>query len=327
MLSVFVVRAQLDGESVSEAKEHAAFYVRGREASTISSYNSKYKKVVEFYKESGKMFIFDERDAMAFIVWRFKLGVSEMQMKQAMAVFNLMCEVCGVESPSKSLLVVKVKMAAIKEANGSKKKKIEWIGMTKDTLENIMKVCYRSDAKKVIPERRRFLLMKIFCFLGVKRFDDIQKIKRKDVVFRQDDRVKVWLARTKTDSEKRGSEFVLTKGKIDGVSVTSLVKWYFRSLGEVPDEAFIFPLFRRGEPVWDRPVSYNAARLQLIKERETLDLGRVSWHSGRIGAASEAARKKVSRNVIMRSGGWRSSAVDTYMRVVDAGVIVGDAVL
>ena len=53
----------------------------------------------------------------------------------------------------------------------------------------------------------------------------------------------------------------------------------------------------------------------------------MSWHSGRIGAASEAARKKVSRNVIMRSGGWRSSAVDTYMRVVDAGVLVGDTVL
>ena len=106
MLSVFVVRAELDGESVSKAKEHATFYVRGREASTISSCNSEYKKVVEFYKESGKMFIFDERDAMAFIVWRSEPGVSEMQMKPAMAVINLMCEVCGVESPSKSPLVV-----------------------------------------------------------------------------------------------------------------------------------------------------------------------------------------------------------------------------
>ena len=66
--------------------------------------------------------------------------------------------------------------------------------------------------------------------------------------------------------------------------------------------------------------------MQLIKEREALHLGRVTWHSGRIGAASEAARRKVSRNVIMQSGGWRSSAVDTYMRVVDAGVRVGHAV-
>ena len=91
---------------MSEAKEHAAFYVRGREVSTISSGNSEYKKVVEFYKESGKMFIFDKRDAMAFIVWRSKLGVSEMQRKQAMAVINLMYEVWGVESPSKSPLEV-----------------------------------------------------------------------------------------------------------------------------------------------------------------------------------------------------------------------------
>ena len=44
-----------------------------------------------------------------------------------------------------------------------------------------------------------------------------------------------------------------------------------------------------------------------------------AWKAWRIGAASEAARSRVSRNVIMQSGGWSSSAVDTYMRVQDAG--------
>ena len=48
-----------------------------------------------------------------------------------------------------------------------------------------------------------------------------------------------------------------------------------------------------------------------------------AWKAWRIGAVSEAARSRVSRNVIMRSGGWRSSAVDTYWRVEDAGVRVG----
>ena len=94
-------RAKLDGESVSEAKEHAAFYLRGREASTISSYNAEYRRMVEFHKESAKMFFFEERGVIAFIVWRSKRGVSERQMKQAMAVINLMCQVCSVESPSK----------------------------------------------------------------------------------------------------------------------------------------------------------------------------------------------------------------------------------
>ena len=52
-----------------------------------------------------------------------------------------------------------------------------------------------------------------------------------------------------------------------------------------------------------------------------------AWKARRIGAASEVARNRVSRSVIMRSGGWRSSAVDTYWRVEDAGVRVGVALL
>ena len=48
-------------------------------------------------------------------------------------VINLICKVCGFESPSKSSLVAKVKMAVTKEANEGKKKKVERIGMTKRT--------------------------------------------------------------------------------------------------------------------------------------------------------------------------------------------------
>ena len=170
-------------------------------------------------------------------------------------------------------------------------------------------------------------MMKIFCFLGVKRFSDIQKIKRKNVEFKEDGRVRVWMEETKTDSKKEGAEFVLTKGKIRGVSVTRLVKWYFESLGFIPSEAFIFPVFRWGKPVWKQAVSYDSSRRQLNRIREELSLGKITWHSGRIGAATEASKKKVGRNVIMKSGGWKSSAVDTYMRVLDAGVRVGDALL
>ena len=225
-------------------------------------------------------------------------------------MISLLCEVCGFESPSRSPVVAKVKMAIIKKANEGKRK-IERIGMTRRTLKKIMKGCYKEDYKKVKPERRRFLLMKVFCFLGVKRFNDIQKVKKKNVVFGEDDRVRVWMKRSKTDNKKEGGEFVLTKSKICKVSVTDLVRWYFKSSWDISSEAYIFPVFRRGKPVWDQAVSYNSARIQLNKERELLGLGKVTWHSGRIGAATEASRKKISRNIIMRSGGWKSSAVDS----------------
>ena len=135
------------------------------------------------------------------------------------------------------------------------------------------------------------------------------------------------MERSKTDSKRGGCQFVLTKGKIGPVSVTALVQWYLQSLGDISEEAFIFPVFRKWKPVEGQAVSYFAARKQLIKERGLLGLGNVTWHSGRIGGATEASKKGVSRSVIMRGGGWRSSAVDSYIRVEDAGVKLGDALL
>ena len=53
----------------------------------------------------------------------------------------------------------------------------------------------------------------------------------------------------------------------------------------------------------------------------------MSVAAGHIGGATEASKKGISRSVIMRGGGWRSSAVDSYIRVEDAGVTMGDALL
>ena len=139
-----------------------------------------------------------------------------------------------------------MKKAIVKEANRGKRK-AERIGMTKSKLLKIFDSCYKEDFTKVEPERRRFLLMKTFCFLGTKRFDDIQKLKKKDVVVGEDNRVKVWMERSKTDSRREGCQFVLTKGRIGSVSVTALIRWYLESLGDVSEEAFIFPVFRGGE--------------------------------------------------------------------------------
>ena len=55
VLSVFVRRAWVEHESRSEAREHADFYLRGREASTIATYNTEYKKLVEYCRRFGKV--------------------------------------------------------------------------------------------------------------------------------------------------------------------------------------------------------------------------------------------------------------------------------
>ena len=272
------------------------------------------------------VFEFDEVELMAYLVARSKEGISEGQMKQALSVVALIFEACGWVSPSKSPLFIGVKKAILKDVNKSKRP-AERVGMTKAKLVKIVEACYDKDCVKVAPERRRFLIMQLVCFLGAKRFGDIRCLRRRDVSVDADDRVRIWLARSKTDPLGVGSAFRLTKARIGQVSVTTLVRWYLESLGDLADDSFVFPVFREGVAVGSRAISYCAARKQLLRERVLLGLGLISWHSGRIGGATEASKKGLSRSVIMKAGGWRSSAVDSYIRVDDAGVQMGDAVL
>ena len=63
-----------------------------------------------------------------------------------------------------------------------------------------------------------------------------------------------------------------------------------KSLGDIPKEAYIFQVYCRRKSVWDQVVSYNSARMQFNKEKEPLELGKVTWYSGRIRADTGVAR-------------------------------------
>ena len=85
VFAVFVVKAALEGGSRAEARELAAFYLQGREASTIGVYGSKYNRLVEYCKDAGEsIFKLGEKEVMVYLISRSKSGVSEAQMKQAL---------------------------------------------------------------------------------------------------------------------------------------------------------------------------------------------------------------------------------------------------
>ena len=74
-------------------------------------------------------------------------------------------------------------------------------------------------------------------------------------------------------------------------------------------------------------VSYKAAAEQLKAEVKRLGLGNISLHSGRIGAATAGARAGMAREDLKACGGWRSDAVDGYIRVVEPGIVFTDKML
>ena len=46
-----MLRARLEGQSAREARRHARFYLRGRQKSTLTSYNTEYRKLASFCVE------------------------------------------------------------------------------------------------------------------------------------------------------------------------------------------------------------------------------------------------------------------------------------
>ena len=90
VFAVFVVKTSLEGGSRAEARELATFYLQGREASTIGAYGSEYKRLAEYCKDAGEsIFELGEKEVMAYLISRSKSGVSEAQLKQALAVVAL----------------------------------------------------------------------------------------------------------------------------------------------------------------------------------------------------------------------------------------------
>ena len=59
----------------------------------------------------------------------------------------------------------------------------------------------------------------------------------------------------------------------------------------------------------------------LVKEVKLLGLGKLTLHSTRIGATIRRVEVGLSRESIKTGGGWRSDAVDDYIRLEEPGVV------
>ena len=98
-----------------------------------------------------------------------------------------------------------------------------------------------------------------------------------------------------------------------------IVRWFLKAL-QLNEDADVFcHIDQRGRCHPDRFITYVEARRTMMKEQVLLGLRKLSLHSGRIGGASEAAAAGVGRAAIMKAGGWKTSAVDSYIRPLGEG--------
>ena len=307
--------------------ELASYYLGGREETTINTYKTSYRRIWRFCQDKHiSLFGLGESEVMSLLIGMSKEGCSEGQFKQVLATVTLISEVCGWDSPTKSNLVMKVKLSVMKKANNGRRRR-EKKGMTIQDIKSMLRGIYRKPSCLVRAERRRFLLMQLFLYFGVRRFSDINCVKVNNVSITENGDLKVWVEKHKTDKLQQGMEFMVTGKMMGKFSVRKVFKWYRDSFASIPEDGYLFPVFKGEEPLWHKPVTYSVANSQLKREKRELGLSDITLHSGRVGAATRAAKRGVERGVIKKAGNWVSDAVDVYVKIKEPGLILGDALL
>ena len=176
-------------------------------------------------------------------------------------------------------------------------------------------------------ERRRFLALMLVTFFGVKRFSDVNKVKVRDVDFKEDGSVEVWMKYSKTDSVGKGEVFKITGRRSRGVSVGTILRWYIKILRLGLDDFLFCKLGSKGEVYGKDFMKYGEARKSVEEEQKKLGFEGLTLHSARVGGATEAAACGVGRAEIKEAGGWRSNAVDIYVQANGKGKAVNRALV
>ena len=148
----------------------------------------------------------------------------------------------------------------------------------------------------------------------------MNRILVRDLEFKEDNSLEIWVKRSKTDQGSKSEKFVTSGERMrNGASVPDIMKWYLKALNLKKSSYMFCYIDQKDKSHEDRFITYSDARRVMIKEQVGLRLRKISLHRGRIGGASEAAAAGAGRAAIMRAGGWRSGVVDSYIRPIGEG--------
>ena len=222
-------------------------------------------------------------------------------------------DVAGIPSPTDDPIVETVRTASKRVLGTSVLSRKEPISATL-----IHDIINKSDLGN--PVELRNVTMYVLSFAGFLRFDDVSRIRRSDISFREGFMV-VKVLKSKNDQLRKGDEVVISQLSSSACPV-ELLKRYLATFKIPPDSKdFIFKPISKGKGFCklvapDKPISYSTIRGAFC--RDLLSLGvepsKFGLHSLRSGGATMEANNGVNDRVFQRHGRWKSvQAKDTYV--------------
>lgn len=172
----------------------------------------------------------------------------------------------------------------------------------------------RSASKRVLGTRalcRKEPISPTLIHAGFFRFDDVSRIRRSDISFKEGFMV-IKVLKSKNDQLRKGDEVVVSQLSSDACPV-ALLKRYLVMFKIPPDSKdLIFKPISRGKGCCklvapDKPISYSTIRGAF--RRDLLSLGvepsKFGLHSLRSGGATMAANNGVNDRIFQRHGRWK----------------------
>ena len=309
-----------------DPKKFAEIYLAGRAKSTFPTYDLAFRKIWFHGLEIGKsVFWWTPMDMAGYLVLLDECNATVNMLKQASAVVTLLKESVELESLASSRIVQTVKKGVMKSARERdivRRRKVKSV-MTLDHVRLFICKLYKRPAVKVKAADRRFLVMMLLLFFGMKRFDDIKKLRVCDINVLQGGHLEFYVDSSKTDQLGKGFVFHVTGEKIKGFSIPKVLNWYLEST-RLRGKDYLFPRFRneKGKVVAQGSyyISYSSLALQLKNFCLKCGIPPLTMHSGRRGGATAAVDAGIDRMNIQAIGNWSSDCVDSYFCPRRAGV-------
>ena len=168
----------------------------------------------------------------------------------------------------------------------------------------------------------RDLTMILLGFAGFLRYDELSSVRCKDITF-QDDYVKIFISKSKTDQYRNGDEILISKGTTSACPVLMLRRYFLLAKISNESDDFLFKPIFGGKSVskliyQNKKLSYTRTKECIVSRLSEVVVGKnLGLHSLRAGGATVASNGGVNERCWKRHGRWRSeSAKDGY--VVDS---------
>ena len=167
-----------------DSESFAEMFLAGRAKMTFPTYDLAFRKLWWHGIEIKKcIFRWTPMDLAGYLVLLNDCNATVNMFKQASAIVTLFKEALELETIAGSRLVQTVKkgvMKAAREQEAVRKKRVKSV-MTLDHVRLLICKLFKRPAVKVKPADRRFLMMMILMFFGMKRFDDIKQLRVCDI--------------------------------------------------------------------------------------------------------------------------------------------------